>query len=173
MRLAQTFERLGRLAESEVYFRKCLRITERDFGPDQRDTVLLLQALVKVVLKQRKFEEALPLAERTLVGLEPMWDVPRDRSKVYRALYDYALALIETGSPLEAEPLVLRAIEGGDDSVRHRLLRARIQVARGEVEEGVRQMTELEREIVEEGTAGEKVLGEVRSALAEARRAEG
>ena len=108
----------GLYAEAEPYARQALELGEKEFGPDGRETAILLNRLASLYHDQGRYTDAEPLYERSLA----IWEkaLGPDHPAVAIGLAYLARLYRRVGRFAQAEPLLKRALgihekaSGGD-----------------------------------------------------------
>src|SRR5262249_49542614 len=66
MRVADITENAGRWQEAEALWREVLQLCERDLGPEAPFTVQQQFGLARTLVKEKRWQEALPMLERVI-----------------------------------------------------------------------------------------------------------
>ena len=107
-RLGSIYRKLGRYAEAEPLYKRCVTIREELWGRDSLDVARVLNPLAHNYYEQGQYDEAEPLYKRVLAVREKT--LTPDNPKVTRSLNRLANVYKFQGEYAKAEPLYKRAL---------------------------------------------------------------
>ena len=103
----QALDRQGDYAAAVPFAKKALRLGEREFGPDHKNTAIFLNNLAELYRAQGRYGDAEPLYKRSL-GIREKTLGP-EHPDVAQSLENYAALLRKTGRDAEAARMETRA----------------------------------------------------------------
>ena len=99
-------QRIGHRTEAEESLKKAVRLLAQKLGPDVEDMVFALSRLIQLYVTQERWEDILPLVDRTL----PLWERNDSHSNVGSTYYYQSIALTGLGRHEEAEAAIRRSL---------------------------------------------------------------
>lgn len=108
MRIGQYLKSCGRYSEAETLFKRALMGTESLLGPEQPDTLTIVQNIASVNWRQGRYNEAEILCKRVLTGREKA--LGTKHPSTLETMHTYATVYRLQGRYVEAETLYGRAL---------------------------------------------------------------